>query len=135
MSYSLLPHGLQHARPPCLSPAPGIYPNSCPLSQWCHSTISSTVIPFFPCLQSFPALGSFPISQLFASGGQKYWSFSFNICPSNEHWGPISFRMDWLDLLAVKGFSRVFFNTTVQKHQLFSTQFSYNPTHTSIHDY
>ena len=102
MSDSLWPHEPQQARPPCLSPAPGVYPNPCPSSWWCHPTISSSVIPFSRP-QHFPASGSFQISQLFASGGQKYWSFSFNISPSSEHPGLISYRMDWLDLLAVQG--------------------------------
>ena len=101
MSDSLRPHELQHARPPCPTPTPRAHPNSCPLSRWCHLTISSSVVPFSSCPQSFPASGSFPMSQLFASGGQS--SFSFNIGPSNEHPGLISFRMDWLDLLAVQG--------------------------------
>ena len=100
MSNSLLPNGLQHASPPCPSPTPGVYSNSCPLSQWCHPTISSSVIPFSSCPQSFP--GSFQMSQLFASW-PKYWSFSFNISPPNEHPGLISFRMDCLDFLAVQG--------------------------------
>ena len=105
MSDSLRPHGLQHARPPCPSPTPRVYSNSCPLSQWCHPSISSSVIPFSSCLQSFPASGSFQMSQFFASGGQKYWTFrfSFNFSPSNEYSGLISFRMNWLDLLAVQG--------------------------------
>ena len=91
-------------RPPCPSPTPGVYSNSCPLSRWYHPTISSSFIPFSSCLQSFPVLGSFQMSQLFASGGQtKHLSFSFNIHPSNEHSGLISFRTDWLDLLAVQG--------------------------------
>ena len=94
---------LQHARPPCPSPKSGVYPNSCPLSQWCHPTISSSVIPFSYHLQSFPASGSFQMSQFFASGGQSIGVFSFNISPSNEHPGLISFRMDWLDLLAAQG--------------------------------
>ena len=98
----LWPHQLQHARPPCPPPTLGEHPNPCPFSQWCHPTISSSVVPF-SSPQSFPASGSFPVSQLFASGGQKYWSFSFNISPSNEYPGLISFRMDWLDLLAVQG--------------------------------
>ena len=103
-SYATLrPHGLPHARPPCPSPVPGVYSNSCPLSQWCHPTILSSVVPFSSGLQSSPASGSFQISQFFASGGPKYWSFSFSIRPSNEHPGLISFRMDWLDLLAVQG--------------------------------
>ena len=100
---SLWPNELQHARPPCPSPTTVVHPNPCPLSQWCHPTISSSVIPFSSCPQSFPASGSFPMNQLFTSGGQNIWSCSFNISPSNEHPGLISFRMDWLDLLAVQG--------------------------------
>ena len=103
MSDPLRPQKLQHTRPPCPSPTPGVYPKSCLLSWWCHPTISSSVVPFSSCPQSFPASGSFQMSQLFASGRQKYWSFSFNISPSNVHPGLISFRMDWLDLLAVQG--------------------------------
>jgi len=102
-STSLQAHGLQHARSSCPSPMLGVYSNLCPLSPWCHPTISSSVIPFFFCLQSFPASGSFQVSQLFAIGWPKYWNFSFNISPSNEYSGLISFRMDWLDLLAVQG--------------------------------
>ena len=98
--------------PPCPSPTPGVYSDSCPLSRWCHPAISSPVVPFSSRPQSFPASGSFPMSQLLASGGQKYWSFSFSISPSSEHPGLISFRMDWLDLLAVQGLSGVFSNTT-----------------------
>ena len=97
------PHEPQYARPPCPSPTPGVYPNSCPLSWWCHLTISSSVVPFSSCLQSFPKSGSFQMSQLFTSGGQNVGSFRFSISPSNEHPGMISFRMDWLDLLAVQG--------------------------------
>ena len=103
MSDTLRPHGLQHARPPCLSPTPGVYSNSCPLSRWCHLTISFSVVPFSSHLQSFPASGSFQVSQFFASGGQSIGSFSFNISPSNEYSGLIFFRMDWLDLHAVQG--------------------------------
>ena len=103
MSDSLRPHEPQHARPPCPSPTPRVHPNTCPLSGWCHPTISSSVIPFSSCPQSFPASGSFPMNQLFPSGGPEYWSFSFNISPSKEHPGLISFRMDWLDFLAVQG--------------------------------
>ena len=94
---TLRPHGLQHARPPCPSLTPRVHQNSCPLSQWCHPTISSSFIPFSSYLQSFPASGSFQMSQLFASGGRKYWSFNFSISPSNEYSRLISFRMDWLD--------------------------------------
>ena len=103
MSNSLRPHELQHNRPPCPSPTPGVHSNSCPLSQRCHPTISSSVIPFSSHLQSFPASGSFPMSQFFPSRQPKYWSFSFNITPFNEHSGLISFRMDWSDLFAVQG--------------------------------
>ena len=102
VSDSLWPHEPQHARPPCPSPTPGVHSNPCPLSRWCHPAISSSVVPFSSCHQSFPASGSFQMSQLFASGAQSL-GFSFNISPSNEHPGLISFRMDWLDLLAVQG--------------------------------
>ena len=98
MSGFLLLHGLQHHRPPCPSPTPGVYSNTCPLSRWCHPTISSFVIPFSSHLQSFPASGSFQTSQFFPLGGQSIWSFSFSISPSNEHRGLISF----LDLLPVQ---------------------------------
>ena len=101
VSNFLRPHEPQQARPPCTSPTPGVYPNPCPLSQWCLPTISSSVVPF-SCLQSLPASGSFPVSQFFTSGGQSR-SFSFSISPSNKYSGLISFRMDWLDLLAVQG--------------------------------
>ena len=104
MSDSLWPHGLQHARPPCPSPTPRACSNSCPSSRWCHPTISSSVIPFSSYLQSFPASGSFPMSQFFTHIRQpKYRSLSFRISPSNECSGVISFRIDWLDLLAVQG--------------------------------
>ena len=98
---TLWPHGLQHARLTCPSPTPRVYSNSCPLSWWCHPTISS-LVNHFSCLQSFPASGSFPMSQFFTSGGQSR-SFSFSISSSNEYSGLISLRMDWLDLLAVQG--------------------------------
>ena len=96
-------HGLQQARPPCSSPTPGVYSNSCPLSQWCHPTTSSSVIPFSSRLQSFPASGSFQMSQCFCIRWPKYWNFSCNISLSSEYSGLISFRMDWLDLLVVQG--------------------------------
>ena len=125
VSDSLRPHELQQARPPCPSPTPGVYSNSCPLSQWCHPTIPPSVITFSSRLQSFPASGSFQISQLFPSGGQ-----SIRVSASawmNIH-GLISFRMDWLDLLAVQGFSRSSqerkSNIIGQKHQFFSAQLS-----------
>ena len=100
-SDSLQPHESQHGRPPCPSPTPGVYSNSCPSSRWCHPAISSSVVPFSSCPQSLPASGSFPMSQRFAWGGQSTGVSSFSICPSSEHSGLISFRMDWLDLLAV----------------------------------
>ena len=98
MSDSLRPHGLRHARFPCSLPSPRTCSNSCPLSRWCHPTISSSVVPFSSCLQSFPASGS-----ALRISWPKYWSFSFSIRPSNEYTELISFRMDWLDLLVVQG--------------------------------
>ena len=103
MSKSLQPHGLQHTSLPCPLPTPGAHSNSCLLSQWCHPTISSSVIPFSSCLQSFPASGSFPMSQFFIPGGQRIGVLASAISPSNEYSGLISFRMGWLDLLAVQG--------------------------------
>ena len=103
VSNSLWPHGLQHARLPCPSPAPRSCSNSCPLSQWYRPTISSSVVPFSSCLQCFPASVSFRVSQFFSSGGQSIGSFSFSISPSSEYSGLISFRIDWCDLLAVQG--------------------------------
>ena len=97
VSNSLRPHGLQHATPPCPSPTPRVHSDSCPLTRWCHPTISSSMVPFSPRLQSFPASGSFQMSQFFASG-----CHSLNISPYNEYSGLISFRMDWLNLLAVQ---------------------------------
>ena len=103
MSNSLWPHGLQHVRLSCPSPTPGAYSNSCPSSRWCHPTISPSIIPFSSCLQSFPASGSFQMNQFFASGGQTIGVSVSTISLSNEHPGLISFRMDWLDRLAVQG--------------------------------
>ena len=100
---TLWTHGLQHARPPCPSPTPGAYPNSCPSRRWCRPIISCSVIPFSSFLQSCPASGSFSMNRFFASGGQNIGSFSFSISHSNEYSGLISFRMDWLNLLAVQG--------------------------------
>ena len=101
VSNCLWPHGLQHARPPWPSPTPGTYSNSCPETRWCHPTISSSVIPFSSCLQSFLASGSFPLSQFFPSGGQRIGVSASAISPSSEYSGLISFRMDLLELLAV----------------------------------
>ena len=103
MSDSLLPHGLQHAKPPCPSPTLGVYQNSWPLRQWCYPTLLYSVVSFSSCPQFSPASGSFNMSQLSTSGGQSIGNFSFNISPSNELPGLISFRMYWLDLLEVQG--------------------------------
>ena len=102
ISESLWPHGLQHARFPCPSLFPRACSNSCPLNSWCHTTISSSVVPFFSCLQSFPAWGFFPNESTLHIRWPKYWSFSFNISPSNEYSGFISFRIDWFDLLVAQ---------------------------------
>ena len=103
VSNSLQPHGRQHTRPPCPSQTPGVYLNSCPLSQWCHPTITSSVVPFSSCPQSFPSIRVVSSESALCIRWPKYWSFSFSISLSNEHSGLISFRMDWLDLLAVQG--------------------------------
>ena len=134
VSDSLWPHGLQHARPPCPSPTPGVYPNSCPLSQWCHPTISFSVIPFSTCPQSFPASGFFQMSQLFASGGQSIGvSAATSFLPMNtQDWSPSEWT-GWISLQS-KGLSRIFSNTTVQKHQFFGVQL-HSQTLTSIHDH
>ena len=125
MSDSLQPHELQHTRLPCPSPIPGACSNSCSLSRWYHPTISSSVIPFYSCLQSFQASGSFPVSQFFASiRWPKDWCFSLNISPSNEHSGLISFRMDWLDLLAVQGTLKSLLQHHSSKAKFFSAQLS-----------
>ena len=122
MSDSLWPHGLQHTRLPYLSPR--VYSNSCPLSQWCHTTISSSVIPFSSCLQPFPASGSFQRSQLFTTGGQSTGiSALASVLPMNiQDWFPLGWT-GWVSFQS-KGLSRVFFNTTVQKHQFFGAQLS-----------
>ena len=117
-------HGLQHARPPYSSPTPRACSNWWPLSRWCHPTISSSAVHFSSCLQSFPASGSFPMESVLHIRWPMFWSFNFSVSPSNEHSGLISFRIDWFDVLAVQGLSRVFSNTTVQKHQFFSAQLS-----------
>ena len=135
VSNSLQPHELQHVRPPCPSPTLRVHPNPCPLSRWCHPTISSSVIPFSSFLQSFPTSGSFPKSQFFTSGGQSVRvSASASVLPINIQ--------DWFHLgltglipLQTKELSSVFSNTSAQKHQCFSTLLSLRSTLTSIHDY
>ena len=124
MSEYLQPHELQHVRPPCPSPTPRIYSNSCPSSRWCHPTISSSVVPFSSCPQSLPASGSFPTSQLFAWGGQSIGvTASASVIPVNtQKWSPLGWT-GWMSLQS-KRLSRVFSNTTVQKHQFFGTQLS-----------
>ena len=127
MSNSLRPHGLQHTRPPCPSPTPGAYSNSCPLSQWCHPTISSSVVPYSSRLQSFLASGSFPISQLFTSGGQSIGA-SASVLPMNiQNWFP--FGLTGLVSLLSKGLSRVFSSTTIQKHQVFAQPSLWSNSH------
>ena len=135
MSDSLRTHEPQHARPPCPSPTPRIYPDPCPLSQWCHPTISSSVVPFFSCPQYFPASGSFQMSQLFTSGGQSIGvSASASVLPMNtKDWYPLGWT-GWISLQS-RGFSRVFSNTTVQSINSLALSFLYSPTLTSIHDY
>ena len=124
VSNPLQPHESQHVRPPCPSPTPGVHSNSCPSSRWWHPAISSSVIPFSSCPQSLPAWGSFPMSQLFAWGGQSTGvSASASVRPVNtQNWSPLGWT-GWISLQS-KGPSRVFSNTTVQKHQFFSTQLS-----------
>ena len=124
MSDSLRPHEPQHTRPPCPSPTPGVHPNTYPLSWWCHPTLSSSVVPFSSFPQSFPASGSFQMSQLFASDGQSIGaSASTSVPPMNtQDWSPLEWT-GWISLQS-KGLSRVFSNTTLQKHQSFSAQLS-----------
>ena len=133
MSYSSWSHGLQHARPPCPSPTLGAYLNSCPSSQWCHPTFSSSFIPLSSCLQSFPASGSFPISQFFASGGQRIGaSASASVLPVNIQ-GWFSFRIDWFDLLAVQEILKSLLQHHSSKASLFGAQLSLwssSPIHT-----
>ena len=124
VSDSLRPHEFQHARPPCPSPTPTVYSNSCPSSRWCHSAISSSVVPFSSCPQSLPASGSFPMSQLFPRGGQSTGvSASASVLPTNtQDWSPLG----WTGFISLqsKGLSRVLSNTTGEKHQFFSPQLS-----------
>ena len=132
MSDTLQPHESQHTRSPCSSPTPGVYPNSCPSSRWCHQVISSSVSPLSSCSQSLPASGSFPMSQLFAWGRQSIWVLaSASVLPMNtQDWSPLGWTA-WISLQS-KGFSRAFSNTTAQQHQFFSTQLS-SPSNSHIH--
>ena len=124
MSNSLRPHELQHPRPPCLSPTPGVHSDSGPSSQWCHTAISSSVVPFSSCSQSLPASESFPVSQLFTWGGQSTGvsALASGLPMNTQDWSPLEWT-GWISLQS-KGLSRVFSNTTVQKHQFFGAQLS-----------
>ena len=122
VSNSLQPHESQHARPPCQSPSPGVHSNSCPSSQWCHPAISSSVVPFSSCPQSLPASEFFPMSQLFAWGGQGVSALASFLPKKSQGWSLLGWT-GWISLQS-KGLSRVFSNTTLQKHQFFSAQLS-----------
>ena len=125
----------QYTRPPCPSPTPGVYPNSCPLSRWSHSSISSSVVTVSSCPQSFPVSGSFQMNQLFASDGRSIGvSASASVLPMNtQDWFPLGWT-GWMPLQS-KGLSRVFSNNTVQKHHSSALSFLHSPTLTSIHDH
>ena len=129
VSHSLQPHGLQHSRPPCPSPTPGVYSNSFPLSRWCHPTISSSVVPFSCCLQSLPASESFPMSQFFTSGGQSIGvSASASILPKNiQDWFPLG----WTGWISLESSPMPQFKSI----NSLALSFLYSPTLTSIHDY
>jgi len=133
---SLRPHGLQHNRPHCPSLTPGVHLNPCPLSRWCHPTFSSSCRPLLLLPSILPSIRVFSNKSAFCIRWPKYWSFSFNISPSNEHPGLISFRMDWLDLLAVQGTLKES-SPTPQFKSINSSvlSFLYSPTLTSIHDH
>ena len=135
VSNSLRPHELQHTRPPCPSPTPGVYSNSCPLSRWCHPAISSSVVPFSSCPQALPPSESFPMSQLFTWGGQSTGvSALASFLPMNtQDWSP----SEWTGCISLqsKGLSKVFSNTTIQKHQSSALSLLHSPTLTSIHDH
>ena len=135
MSDSLQPYGLQHARPPCPSPTPGAYSNSCPLTRWCHPTIWSSVIPFFSCLQSFPASGSFQMSQFFTSGSQSIAVLALaSVLPMNiQDWFPLGWT-SWISL-HFKGLPRVSPIPQFKSINSSALSFFYSPTLTSLHDY
>ena len=132
---TLQPHGLQHARPPCPSSTPRACSNSCPLTQWCHPTTSSSVIPFSYCFQSFPASGFFLNESVLWISWPKYWSFSFSISPSNKYSAPISSRMDWLDLLAVQGTHKSVLQHHSSKTSIIWCSAYFIVQLTSIHDH
>ena len=132
---SLQPHGLQHARLPCPLPTPGACSNACPLSQWCHPTISSSVVPFSSCPQSFPASRSFLMSQFFPSGGQSVGASTSASSPSNEYLGLISFRIDWFDVLAVQGTLKSLLQDHSSKASILWCSAFFMVQLTSVHDY
>ena len=132
MSESLQPHGLQHAMPPCPSPTPGVYSHSCPLRQWCHPTISSSVVLFSPCFPSFPASGSFPMSQLITSGGQSIGASASVLPVKVQGWLPL--ELAGLISLLSTGLSRVFSRATVSINSV-ALSFLYGPTLKSVCDY
>ena len=133
VSESLKSHGLQHARLPCPSPSPGVCSNSCPLSQWCHPTISSSVIPFSSCPQSFPASGSFLMCQLFTSSNQSTGASASVLSMNIQEWFPLGWT-GWISLQS-KGLSKVFSNNSDQSINSLALSFLYSTTLTSIHDY
>ena len=135
MSYSLQPHESQHTRPPCPSPTPRVYSNSCSSSRWCHPAISSSVVPFSSCPQSLPASGSFPMSQLFSWGGQSIGvSTSASFLPMNtQDWSPLGWT-GWISLQS-KGLSRVFSKPQFKSINFGGLSFLHSPTLTSIHDH
>ena len=135
VSNSLWPHELKHTRPPCPSPTPGACSNSGPLSRWCHPTVSSSVVPFSCCSQSFPVSGALPMSPFFAAGGQSIGASASASLPSNEHSGLISFRMDFLDLLAALGTLKSLLQPQFKSIKSSVVSFLYSPYLTSIHDY
>ena len=132
MSNSLRPHESQHARPPCPSPAPGVHPNSCASSQWCHPAISSSCHPHLLLPPIPPSIRGFSNESTFCIRWPKYWSFSLSLSPSNEHSGPICFQMDWLDLLAVQAILPPSQFKSINSSAL---SFLHSPTLTSIHDH
>ena len=131
----LVTHESQHARPPCPSPIPRVHSDSYPSSRWCYPTISPSIVPFSSCPQSFPASQSFPMSQLFAWGGQSTGvsALASFLPKKSQDWSPLEWT-GWISLQS-KGLSRVFCNTTVQKHQFSSDSFLHSPIFTSIHDH
>ena len=134
VSDSLWPHESQHARPPCPSPTPGVHPNSCTSSWWCHPAISSFVVPFSSCPQSLPAW-VFSNESTLCMRWPKYWSFSLSISPSNKYPGLVSFRMDWLDLFAVQGTLKSLLHHQFKSINSSALSFLHSPTLTSIHDH